>query len=86
MANTLYKGKYNMAPPVCDVCGGSHEPEYPHYFSLMFRMTFFCINNRFATYEDAYRHCDGLMYAAAEAAYKEIVAAESKLNKMVAGL
>ena len=52
MSEEQFQGPLNMEPPTCLLCGGKHEPEYPHLDTFKFRQLILQKHGRAATQFD----------------------------------
>lgn len=67
---------WNILPPAadkCQICAVAHEPEEPHdKGSLYYKMTFYSMHGRDATWADAMAHCSIEMKTLWEARLREL--------------
>ena len=61
---TQFLGEMNIEPPVCQVCGARHEPQYPHEATDRLREYVRLQQGRRATAYDLVSHTTGLIRAA----------------------
>ncbi|MCK5640129.1 MAG: hypothetical protein KAJ19_05010 [Gammaproteobacteria bacterium] len=62
--------------PACGLCGGFHEPQYPHELSNAYNAHIHKTKGRAASIEDSLAHCVGLVREAATLGHTNTTAQE----------